>query len=771
MISYLPTTLTMALALCLACKPNTKLELCGDGSDLTSAGDIPQKNSYYHGGFLEMTHQDKRVERCDALIMPYIPPGHRGTLPLKITQWQRVSISVSRMCLAPLEGSKLSLLLSTSSFLGDPSIPSPSNTPSAPGTTPNPTAQGPLSDYDYIKIPLSSDFFNQLATARSQFISKVNFDGQGSQRLTAFERMQSQIFRVINIDYAKEYQKSGAQGKWKPKLDALMKNIQYHGCSFGELSYQLNAGNPSKRYEKLIKYRTTNKQNLACFIYRDLIQFLAEVPITKEQRQAFAAKEPTFASNTIIKRTAHDDKIFKDPKLRSSLSQWGDNLRIQGSHRLEALKRRLTTLDAQPATSQATLPNDLFKATSLDKSDFRRQMSHWFMMVPYGNKAIGGRAKELGGNAMHWFHRTFSQPLPLERNGATEVPHAGLSVAGNVRIDDTTQQVRFYHQQLNKQDTELFHNLFSLMAGYKDHKENQKAHPIHMIQTGSFALLGGQPIAVLLVVNKKLRERAGQARVWEASELFSPAANPVATNTPDAQNQQTDTPSDGTPPPDGTPTEEATPADTSGTTPSNQGQTQSDNPQIAGVPPAGGTAPKPEVTISPVVSPDLDEPDPESLLCDDGFTLKSKGCARPDPEEDPDDEGDTNDQEDSTEVVENPDKNYCSDGKTPISEGCPGGDETTTTPCVNKPGAPCPEETATQEYCPDQVTPKPATGVCKCKDNSNMPANGICPNYTPGNPNGLTTGGNGEYLPLDLNLLGQTPEGDPCADANEQPTP
>lgn len=513
------------ITLLACCKTRPSSHPCFDENALSSA-QLPSSHSYYHGGFIEIAHADNTTVRCDALIMPHVAAGGGAEALLgflKITEWQGLSISVSRMCLTPLAGSKLFLLLDTGALLGDLGGQQGTHTMTAT------TNEGAQQDHHYLRIPLSSDYFDRLGTVRTKFISLAGADGKGAQRLTAFERLRSQIYRTRIVDY-----KALHGASWSEELDGLLKNIQYNACSFGELAGQLTISGYSQRYEKMMQYRTQDGKNLACFVFSDLMQFSAQVDLsdlTEQERTDFTSHQPTFNAQHIIKHSAQDPNIIKDGTLRTSLETWGTNLTSQSHLHLQSLEARVDLLSAQPniASSTELLPQEITQPTLQDKTALVNQQAYWGFIETYGQKRAPGLMKQVGSNfnPLIAAHRLMNRNLlPLEQHAVIQIPHKALSVAGNVRTD-LNDRVRFSNQNLPQDKTELYHAFYGLMAGYNDHKDGHSPHPIHQMQSGSFVLLGGQPIALLLVVNKALRERSGTIALKDITSI-APEEEPAA---------------------------------------------------------------------------------------------------------------------------------------------------------------------------------------------------------------------------------------------------
>lgn len=428
------------------------------------------KGNQYYGGFLRI-HSPSPVD-CDIMLMPH------SAQQTSFDKWSSVTVYSSRSCLKITKDSPVSILL----YLGP---------------------QREESSSEYVEIPITSAFLNQLGDLRSQFMAgyqNQSSANSGAAKLEIYESMLAQLHRTRLINFQRSYREHGWIGK-REKLSSstklLFQSLQADICSHGLLDQAIRPPLESDRYEKLLSYRVdaTRNKKLGCYVFSDLVSFDATIQLSDSERQKLRTLWPSHTASYHV-------PVSLDSQGSQQLMSFDTLIRTRGVRDVSFLKTRV---------EQAYSVERLGSPTQDEYKLFTSLSSAWTKLDLDGAKRGGGMAKDMGNSFVRAMIGAQRYGSSLEQRFHDVIPHAQVMVAGNT-ASGSESLLRFHAQSMNRDQngqptfqsqTFIDRTLYGLLVGFEPQlKPMVQRHPVDRMYTGSFLLYGGHPIGTLLVVDR-----------------------------------------------------------------------------------------------------------------------------------------------------------------------------------------------------------------------------------------------------------------------------
>ena len=493
----------LGLNLFTGCKNKKPTRDCIKTSSFSTSTTIKDK-SFLHGGYLEIENSVSTIS-CDVLIYPHLDDYTQIT---SIDLWNGFTLFTSRTCLVNLfDNSNYNLLIYMNKI--NKLVASNTNKP------------------DYLKIPIESEFLDNLAAVRSKFVAKApsstlqDIIAQGSsiehdnQILIFYERLKRQIFqsKKLNVDYKKLYDQ--LEIRLNDETINFLRVQQANNCAANKIFDDLSAKYPdtfSRRYQNMIEARSNGTNNsIVCFVYTDLIQFDGKFYKNDQINTKLAElyDKSSLMPKSLIER---DLSILDDEDLKDSIAKYSTKFVRNNANRLLQFTQNRLNGDF---SDQNTIKS-LLVANNDEINYFNQVSANYFTKISFTKNRVSvwNRIKKL--NSLEQGLANFARNVPFIGHhktpfegagyGAYEADHEYLSLAGNTisQIDD---QSIFSHIKLKIKDNNspaVDQLYYFLLFNFKPQLNSQKnKNPFDVMSFGSFLLYAGQPVAVFLSKNNK----------------------------------------------------------------------------------------------------------------------------------------------------------------------------------------------------------------------------------------------------------------------------
>ena len=512
--------IAILLTLCVACSCKKKSE----GTFLSTSNQNIDENlfatpasndSIYFGGFLEILNKGGLKSYCDVLVMPHNLTSNNI---VSVDKWSGFTISVARNCLNIFKKAGVNLLLYTPNILtkahlGIMPILESIGLVDSPAKATEKDMTPPAKDY--LRLPIQSDYLDELAIQRSDFLFYFQQNDLGLERLYKYEQMKRQIFQTKSF-YSFTNKTNNAfkmldVGIKLNDSDIVFLNTQQaHSCAPFSIDNDMQADFPDNlpRYQKMLYQNQKSKSssfNMSCFVYTDLVQFDASF-VKSQETIDYLSSLTDFSDLTPNKPITRNIKPRNTGDFYKSIAEafekWNNEILVKSSA-IDVASLKIRNIDHN--TSIQTLLTPTVKEV---ESIVNIAKNYWIKLVfTQRQKSVWNRKQYMSG-----FHKWVSDTSRIFADHSTPFEdlhykgdyHAykNLSIAGNIAYKDNKSIFANFNLGFENFRFRLDHLLYFLLLGYTE----PDGYPLDLFKTNSFLLYDGQPIAIYLSKNNEIVE-------------------------------------------------------------------------------------------------------------------------------------------------------------------------------------------------------------------------------------------------------------------------
>ena len=511
---FIAILLTLCIAYSCKKKPEgTCLSTFNQDIDENLFATSASNDSVYFGGFLEILNKGGLKSYCDVLVMPHNLTSNNI---VSVDKWSGFTISVARNCLNIFKQAGVNLLLYTPNILTRNSQWEESfqiKLDTLFGLPEEATTQAK----DYLRLPIQSDYLDELAIQRSDFLFYFQHSDLGLERLYQYEQMKRQIFQTKSF-YSFTNKTNNAfkmldVGIKLNDSDIVFLNTQQaNSCAPFSIDNDMQAdfADNLPRYQKMF-YQNHNQKsksssfNMSCFVYTDLVQFDASF-VKSQETIDYLSSLTDFSDLTANKPITRNIKPSNTGDLSKSIAEafekWNNEILVKSAAiDVASLKIRNTDNNTTIQTFLTPTDKEIESIVSIAKN-------YWIKLAfTQSQKSVWNRKQSMS-RASRWIRDTsrmfadHSTPFEDFNNKGNYHAYKNLSIAGNIANEDNKSIFANLTLNYDHGDFKVDHLLYFLLLGYTE----PDGYPLDRFKTNSFLLYDGQPIAIYLSKNNEIVE-------------------------------------------------------------------------------------------------------------------------------------------------------------------------------------------------------------------------------------------------------------------------
>ena len=472
--------------------------------------------------FLEILNKGGLKSYCDVLVMPHNLTSNNI---ISVDKWSGFTISVARNCLNIFKQSGLNLLLYTSKMFTEESSYSLS-------VFLRKSVKAKTQVKDYLRLPIQSDYLDELAIQRSKFLSYFQNNDIGLEKLYQYEQMKRQIFQTKSFySFTHETDNAFKMLDVDVKLNdsdiVFLNTQQAHSCAPFSIDNDMQAdfADNFPRYQNMLyqkpksysvyrnhgnystDYASTSepKLNISCFVYTDLVQF--DASFVKSQGTIDHLLHNDLSYLTPNEPIIRNIKPRKNTDLSKSIAEafekWNNEILVK-SAAIDVASLKIRNIDHNTTIHTLLTPTvkEVENVVNIAKN-------YWIKLAFTQNqKSVWNRKQYMSGfhkwvSAKSRMFAGHSTPFEDLNNKGNYHAYRNLSIAGNIANEGTKFIFANLILYTNSYVFRVDHLLYFLLLGYT---EDFYYYPLKYFKTNSFLLYDGQPIAIYLSKNNKIVE-------------------------------------------------------------------------------------------------------------------------------------------------------------------------------------------------------------------------------------------------------------------------